>query len=266
MKSAVLLWHLESLGSKRGSRTMGSDVFSGVPIMRRGWATACALPLLALGLMAAQAGWSQEPKPSGSSSTAQQKVAVAVLTGHVTGAGGAPIADAEVAVEDLVSHQKFSAKTDSGGGFTITNLPAGEISLTVSKAGFKRFLVNKMPLVGGDQAKANVQMQPGSPNEVVIGKPTSVVSRAGTALAGKDLNDIPQSGLQRASRRAARFLLGVFGRPTGGDQQRADRQHRQQRPCQQPDRRAPFGRPHQRDADLSQRLSPKPGPRGRRRG
>jgi len=172
---------------------MGSDVFSGVPIMRRGWATACALPLLALGLMAAQAGWSQEPKPSGSSSTAQQKVAVAVLTGHVTGAGGAPIADAEVAVEDLVSHQKFSAKTDSGGGFTITNLPAGEISLTVSKAGFKRFLVNKMPLVGGDQAKANVQMQPGSPNEVVIGKPTSVVSRAGTALAGKDLNDIPQN-------------------------------------------------------------------------
>ena len=155
--------------------------------------------MLALGLMAAQAGWSQEPKPSGSSSTAQQKVAVvAVLSGHVTG-GGAPIADAEVTVENLVSHQKFSAKTDSGGGFSIANLSAGEFSLTVSKAGFKRFVVNKMPLVVGDQAQATVQMQPGSPNEVVIGPPASVVSRAGTSLAGKDLNDIPENQIGRAS-------------------------------------------------------------------
>ena len=194
MKSAVLLWHLEALGSKKGTRTMGSMGSSGVPSMRWGWTTVCALPLLVLSLMAAQAGWSQEPKPSGSSSTAQQKVAVAaVLGGHVTGAGGAPIADAEVTVENLVSHQKLSAKTDSGGGFAITNLPAGEFSLTVSKAGFKRFLVNKMPLVVGDQAQATVQMQPGSPNEVVIGPPASVVSRAGTSLAGKDLNDIPEN-------------------------------------------------------------------------
>src|ERR1019366_2389379 len=51
--------------------------------------------------------------------------------GHVTGARGAQIADAEVTVENLVSHQKLSAKTDSGGGFAITNLPAGEFSLTV---------------------------------------------------------------------------------------------------------------------------------------
>jgi len=194
MISAPLLRSVEAIQEKKDYRTAGKLESKDIREVWQTWGGAFILPLLAVALLNVQMAWSQTPKSAGISSPAQQKVAqVAVLDGRITDANGTALAGADVTVENVTSHRKFQATSDSGGGFSITDLPAGEFSLQVSKPGFKRFIINKMPLVVGDQARATVKMQAGAANEVVVGAPTSVVSRAGTALAGKDLNDIPEN-------------------------------------------------------------------------
>jgi len=121
------------------------------------------------------------------------KSATSEIVGQVFGADGAPLSKATVIVEDLATHQKFQAISDSAGSFSLKSLPVGEYSIQATAEGFKQFVIRKIPLVAGDEAKATVKMQPGSASEVVEGGADSIVSRAGTSLAGKDLNDIPQN-------------------------------------------------------------------------
>jgi hypothetical protein len=72
-------------------------------------------------------------------------------------------------------------------------LAVGEYRLQVTVPGYKTFRISKIPLVVGDQAKANVFMEPGNVSDVVTGSAASVVSRVGTALGGKSVSDLPEN-------------------------------------------------------------------------
>jgi len=70
MKTAVLVGSLERPGDKKRFRTPGTEALL---VVRRASVAAWVLSLLVLGLVPAQAGWSQTPKASGNSSTARQQ-------------------------------------------------------------------------------------------------------------------------------------------------------------------------------------------------
>jgi hypothetical protein len=118
---------------------------------------------------------------------------VAALLGHVLTSAGQPVVGAIVFLQNLDTSQQQRAESTGQGSFQFTQLPAGEYRLQVVATGYKTFLVPKLPLVAGDAANANAILEPGDLNEVVIGSLSSVTSRAGTALAGKSVSDLPEN-------------------------------------------------------------------------
>jgi DNA-binding PadR family transcriptional regulator len=119
--------------------------------------------------------------------------AVAELDGRAVGQTGIPVSGAIVSIENLETHQIHTAKSTAEGAFRFSLIPTGEYKLTATATGYKAFLVPQLPLVAGDDATANVLMEPGNSAEFVIGSVTSVVSRVGTALAGKSVSDLPEN-------------------------------------------------------------------------
>lgn len=117
----------------------------------------------------------------------------AKLTGHIAGQSGVPVAGAVVVIEEIATHLHHETTSTAEGAFLFSRIPAGEYKLTATATGFKTFVVPRLPLVAGDQATSAIAMEPGDAAEVVFGSANSVVSRAGTALAGKSVSDLPEN-------------------------------------------------------------------------
>jgi hypothetical protein len=134
--------------------------------------------------------------PSMHASVSQQNRAAgqtASVSGHVTNKTGVPLGGVVITIEHLVSHAKQSVTSDASGAFQFKDLPSGVYKMEASRDGFKLFVVHSMPLVPGDTARSTIRMEAGSVTETVEGGAESIVSKAGTSLAGKDLNDIPEN-------------------------------------------------------------------------
>jgi hypothetical protein len=132
--------------------------------------------------------------PVAPASDPQHKTAeMAGLSGQVTNQSGSPIANARVVLQNLATSDQKSTLSAADGGFSTAGMPPGEYQLHISAEGYKTFTVLRIPLVSGDEAKAIAIMQPGSMSEEVLGSEASVVSRLGTALAGKRVTDLPEN-------------------------------------------------------------------------
>lgn len=123
----------------------------------------------------------------------QDSTARAVLTGQVLNRSGQPVANATVQLKNLKTGKVAALLHMSEGSFRAANLFPGEYELEIRASGYKTFIVPKLPLVAGDQAKATAIMEPGNESDVVTGSTTSVVSRVGTALVGKSVSDLPEN-------------------------------------------------------------------------
>jgi hypothetical protein len=117
---------------------------------------------------------------------------ISQLAGRVVSRSGKKLSEAEISLQNLVTTETYRTTTKSDGRFHFA-VPPGEYRISVRASGYKTFSVTKLPLVAGDQAVANPVMQPGSANETQRGSAESVLSRAGTALAGKGMNDLPEN-------------------------------------------------------------------------
>lgn len=115
------------------------------------------------------------------------------LAGRVVAPVGVPVAGVIVSLENLATHQRREAESTVEGTFQLQQIFAGEYKLTATAAGYKTFIVPQMPLVAGDQATANIVMERGNSAEKVFGSLDSVISRVGTALAGKSVSDLPEN-------------------------------------------------------------------------
>jgi Carboxypeptidase regulatory-like domain len=114
------------------------------------------------------------------------------LTGVVATVDGASLAGATVALEDLATHRQSTAQSGANGDFNFAGLPAGEYRLRVVASGYKTYSVSQLPLVAGDRACANPIMEVGDASVIVEAK-VGVISRAGTALVGKSISDLPEN-------------------------------------------------------------------------
>lgn len=144
--------------------------------------------LIALGITDVYKISAQIPK-----SKLEQPPPATELAGRVHGPTGVPVAGAIVAMENVITHQQQKTESLADGSFDLRRLVVGEYRLTATAAGYKTFVIQQLPLVAGDKATANIAMQPGNPSETLLGSARSIVSRAGTALAGKSVSDLPEN-------------------------------------------------------------------------
>jgi len=118
---------------------------------------------------------------------------VSSLVGHVVGRSTVPIAGASVRLRNLVNGREIKETSNAEGSFRFADVIPGDYRLEVAAPGYRTFIVEHLPLLGGDLARANAVLDAGSSSDLVIGETTSVTSRAGTALAGKTVSDLPEN-------------------------------------------------------------------------
>lgn len=91
----------------------------------------------------------------------------ATISGRVTERTGAVIVGAHVQIENVLTGQELSTKTNSSGVYVITALPPGRYRVIVSDPGFKQIVKPDVVLNVQDNASLNFGMEIGSVSETV---------------------------------------------------------------------------------------------------
>src|SRR6266436_3938928 len=94
------------------------------------------------------------------------QVTGATLSGTVTDASGAVIANAQVSIRNTATGISKDTTTDSSGFYAAPNLPPGPYEVKVTAAGFNT-LVTNVTLAVGAQQTLNVPMKVGETSQTV---------------------------------------------------------------------------------------------------
>ena len=78
------------------------------------------------------------------SQVAETQVLFGSLVGTVTDSSGAAVPGVAVKITEIATDQTRDLETNSSGGYTISTIPAGTYNMTVSKKGFRTFLIEKI--------------------------------------------------------------------------------------------------------------------------
>lgn len=84
------------------------------------------------------------------------------LSGNVTTATGAPVGGAAVTVRSVQQGSVRTVTTDSNGGFTISNLPAGDYDVTVNASGQRTFTATAVNVVPGQTSSIPIMLSAGT--------------------------------------------------------------------------------------------------------
>ena len=103
----------------------------------------------------------------GRTSTAMAQATSGSITGFVTDQVGAVIPQAKVSVTDEGTGIVTQATTDGAGFYNVTNLIAGNYTVTVEAAGFKTFSKQHIQLQIDSTVKADAHLEPGAVTEQV---------------------------------------------------------------------------------------------------
>src|SRR5690349_3797209 len=89
------------------------------------------------------------------------------LTGIVSDASQAVVANATVRLRDQQSGSQREAVTNADGYYSLVSVPPGGYQLTVSLAGFETYTRTGIAILGGDKINVNVVMKVGSTQNTV---------------------------------------------------------------------------------------------------
>jgi len=141
-----------------------------------------------------------------------QQSSVSNIVGHVTDSTGAVIAGATVHVVNQATAAERTGVTNSGGDFSIPNLPPATYELRVEKAGFKTTTIPALELLVGKDADESIVLTVGAANETV--QVTSLAPQLETSEATigqvidqKQISDLPLNG--RSVLQLATLAAGV---------------------------------------------------------
>jgi hypothetical protein len=124
------------------------------------------------------------------------QTSLATVTGTITDATGAVVANAPVTLKNLENGQVYAAASSETGNFTVSQLPIGDYSLTVTVAGFKTYSHTKFHLAAEQTMREDVALQVGQNTEsVTVTAESSLLQTETSELAGnftlKQLDDLP---------------------------------------------------------------------------
>src|ERR1700730_7205905 len=126
------------------------------------------------------------------------QVTGATLSGTVTDASGAVIANAQVAIKNTATGISKDATTDSAGFYTVPNLQAGPYEVKVTAAGFNT-AVSTVTLAVGAQQTLNVPMKVGETSQTVqVTEAAPQIDLTSSTLTGqvesRTVEDLPLNG------------------------------------------------------------------------
>lgn len=132
-----------------------------------------------------------------SSVWAQQTTAT--LTGTITDTTGAVVPDVAVRATNRSTNIAREAKTDISGTYTIPFMPAGDWTVTATRAGFRTQRVETLTLEVGQTARVDLQLQVGEVSEAVNVEAYGAVlqtdtSTVGTVIDSQKIVDLPLNG------------------------------------------------------------------------
>lgn len=135
------------------------------------------------------------------------------ISGVVTDPSGAVLVDANITVTDVAKNANFRTSTNESGIYLVGQLPPGTYRITAEKAGFRRHVVDALPLSTQQKASVNLAMELGSVTEnVQVTAEAQLVesesSTLGAVVENKRIVDLPLNG--RNIFNLAALVPGVF--------------------------------------------------------
>ena len=132
-----------------------------------------------------------------SSSYSQQTTAT--VTGLVTDATGAPVADVKVKATSSSTNAVRETTTNEAGSYTLPFLAAGEYTIETSKSGFQSGRVAGLSLQVGATARVDIQIKVGSVTESIDVLATAATLQTENATVGSVIDaqkivDLPLNG------------------------------------------------------------------------
>lgn len=122
------------------------------------------------------------------------------MTGLVTDASGAVVANANLTLTNEGTSASFPGRTSEAGAYVFDSIQPGSYTLTVEAPGFKKFTAKNTRIVIGQPTTVNVALQLGTVTETVeVSGAAEVVQTAtsgnhGIALDAKTIMDLPIVG------------------------------------------------------------------------
>ena len=145
---------------------------------------------------------------------------LSTVTGVVTDATQAPIADVTVAIRNTDTDDSHIVSTNAEGSYTFTELAPGPYELSASKGGFQTYRVAGIVLAVGDDVRQDIGLAVGSVNEsvTVTAAPellnTQNGATKGAVVTNEEIQDVPLDG--RDFTDIALLVPGVIPKAQGG--------------------------------------------------
>jgi hypothetical protein len=116
---------------------------------------------------------------------AMAQITSATLSGSVCDASGVTLAGVSVTARSIETNLTETVQSALDGGYSLKALPAGQYTLTASKAGFANLIENGVRLTVGQSAALDLRLQAGVARD-------TVTANAGTKLADRTTAQISQ--------------------------------------------------------------------------
>ena len=131
-----------------------------------------------------------------STALAYGQTALATVTGTISDATGAVVANAPVSLKNLENGQVYTAASSATGNFSVSQLSIGDYDLTVKSPGFKTYTHSKFHLAAGQTMREDIALEVGSAAEsVTVSAESSLLKTENSELAQNvtlsQLNNLP---------------------------------------------------------------------------
>ena len=150
--------------------------------------------------------------------------AYGTILGTVKDNSGAVVANASVDITNTGTNVTKHTQTSSSGDFTVPYLAPGTYRVTVQTQGFQKSVVDKIGLVVGQEARADVTLKPGAVSESVQVEASAVALDTDSAALSQLISQQQVEELPLNGRNFMQLLLVGPGAVTVGGEQGTMRQ------------------------------------------
>jgi hypothetical protein len=140
------------------------------------------------------------------------------ISGQVTDPSGAPVAEAQVTVNETKTGTRQQTASNTSGGYSVPFLAPGDYDIEVTAQGFKRYVRQAVHVGAGDRAVIDVPLQLGDQVQTVsVTADVPIVNgenaTIGQAITTKEVENLPLNGRTPLTLAALSIGVTATGQP-----------------------------------------------------